>query len=83
MKLFIRHFTAKHNIVRAVKVSMVVGTILGLINHYDMFLSGEFKIFRIAQIIVTYFVPFFVSLYGGAMYGRHTDLCSIPKETAD
>ncbi len=83
MQLFIRHCTARHNILRAVKVSLVVGTILGLINHFYMFLSGDFELFRIGQILVTYFVPFFVSLYGGAMYGRHSEICSVSKEPAE
>jgi hypothetical protein len=56
------------------KVALVIGTILGAINHFDMFVSGRFEMRRVIQIIVTYFVPFFVSLYSGAMYGRHSEL---------
>lgn len=74
MKLFITHAIKKHNILRAVKVGLVVGTILAIINHYDMFLTGEYNLRRIIQIILTYFAPFFVSLHGGAMYGRHIEL---------
>jgi len=74
MKLFIKHCSFKHNIVRAFKVALVVGTIIGTINHFDMFLSGKFETIRFVQIIITYFVPFFVSLYSGAMYGRHSEL---------
>jgi hypothetical protein len=74
MKLFVKHCFFRHNIARAVKVALIVGTILGAINHFDMFLSGKFEVRRIVQIIVTYFVPFIVSLYSGAMYGRHTEI---------
>ena len=74
MKLFIKHCLFRHNLTRAVKVAVIVGTILGAINHFDMFLYGKFETVRVIQIIITYFVPFFVSLYGGAMYGRHCEL---------
>ena len=55
-------------------MALIVGSILGAINHYDMFLAGKFEIRRIVQIIVTYFVPFIVSLFSGAMYGRHVEI---------
>ena len=74
MKLFIKHCVFKHNIARAIKVALVVGTILGAINHFDMFLSGQYEARRIVQMTVTYLVPFVVSLYSGAMYGRHSEV---------
>ena len=74
MKLFIKHAKKSHNISRAIKVGLVVGTILAVINHYDMFVSGQFESRRFVQIIITYFVPFTVSLHGGAMYGRHVEM---------
>ncbi len=55
-------------------MAFIVGTILGGINHFDMFLSGKFETRRMMQIIVTYFVPFIVSLYSSAMYGRYTEI---------
>ena len=76
MKHFVKHASSKHNIRRAIKVALVVGTVLGVINHYDMFLTGEYSIRRFVQIGITYLVPFFVSLHGGAMYGRHLELKS-------
>jgi len=74
MKLFIKHATMKHNLSRAIKVGLVVGTILAIINHYDMFVLGDYELRRFMQIILTYFVPFSVSLHGGAMYGRHVEI---------
>ncbi len=55
-------------------MALIVGSILGAINHYDMFLTGKFEVRRIVQIIVTCFVPFLVSLCSGAMYGRHVEI---------
>jgi len=74
MRHFIRHAKQKHNIGRAIKVGLVVGTILATINHYDMLLTGQYSITRFIQIGVTYFVPFFVNLHGSAMSGRHHEL---------
>lgn len=53
----------KKKIFLAVRISLVVGTLLGIINHYDMFLSGNFEVSRIIKIFITYLVPFSVSLY--------------------
>ena len=76
MRIFIKHVRMRHNLLRAIKVALVVGTILGIINHYDMFLTGDYELRRIIQNLITYFVPFSVSLYGCAMYGRHTEIRS-------
>jgi hypothetical protein len=53
----------KSKIFLAMRISLVVGTILGIINHYDMFLSGNYETSRIVKILITYLVPFSVSLY--------------------
>jgi len=81
MKLFIKHAVMRHNLFRAIKVGLVVGTILGIINHYDIFITGNIESVVIIQIILTYFVPFSVSLHGGAMYGRHIEILSKEKKS--
>lgn len=53
----------KRKLFLALKIALIVGTLLGAINHYDMFLSGNYETGRILKIIITYFVPFSVSLY--------------------
>jgi hypothetical protein len=83
MKLFIKHCLSRHNLAGSVKVAVIVGIILGAINHFDMFLYWKIEKVRIIKIIITYFVPFFVSLYGGVMYGRHCDLERKNKEQVD
>lgn len=74
MKIFIKHCIEKKNLKRALTMSLIVGTILGAINHYDMFLSGEFISRRVIQLLITYLVPFTVSLYSSAMTGRHHEI---------
>jgi hypothetical protein len=53
----------KKKIFLAMRISLVVGTILGIINHYDMFISENYETSRIIKILITYLVPFSVSLY--------------------
>jgi len=50
---------------RAFKVSLVVGTILMIINHGDAIVAGEVGVNRLIKILLTYCVPFLVSLYAG------------------
>ena len=71
MKEFVKHAKQKQNLKGAIRVGLVVGTMLGIINHYDMFISGNYETRRIIQIILTYLIPFFVSLHGRATFGRH------------
>ena len=52
-------------VIRAFKVTVVVGTILVAINHGDVFLNGgEINWFK---IILTYMVPYAVATYAAAM----------------
>ena len=74
MRLFLKYALQKATLLRGVKVASVVGTILGAINHYDMFLSGAYSSRRLIQIVVTYCVPFSVSTFSSAMQGRAMEL---------
>jgi len=51
---------------RALKVGMVVGTILIAINQGDVLLNGGFP--PLWKIILTYMVPYSVSSYSSAMF---------------
>lgn len=46
---------------RSVKVAVIVGTILMLINHGDAIFAGNIDIVRVSKIMLTYLVPFCVS----------------------
>ncbi len=48
---------------RGLKVGLIVGTILMLINHGDVMLTGHVSAETIIKIILTYGVPFGVSTY--------------------
>lgn len=48
----------------ALKVALVVGTILNLINHFDLLLGAPLSRGTILQIALTYVVPYCVSTHG-------------------
>ncbi len=74
MKLFLKHATEKVIVYRSMKVALVVGSVLALINHYDRLTSGVLTTKTILQIGLTYLVPYAVSTYGSAMQARHLEL---------
>jgi hypothetical protein len=59
---------------RAIKVALVVGTLLVIINHGDALLSGEVTIKAYIQMGLTYLVPYGVSTYASvqAIYHQET-----------
>ncbi len=61
MQLFLKHACARVCVLRSLKVAVVVGTILGAVNHYDAILSGTFSATTLVQIGITYLVPFCVA----------------------
>lgn len=53
----------KDILIRSTKVALVVGTILGLINHGDAMVAGNLTIESTIKIAVSYCVPFSVSTW--------------------
>lgn len=53
-------------LVRAVRVSAVVGTILSVVNQGDRILSGALQGTGWLRVGFNYLVPFLVALYSGA-----------------
>lgn len=74
MKLFLKHAKNRVTILRSVKVALVVGTILALINHLDAIIAGMLTATNIFQILLTYLVPFLVATYGAASHARYHEL---------
>ena len=48
---------------RALRIALVVGTLLVAINHGAALLSGQLDLTRLMQIGLTYLVPYGVSTY--------------------
>ena len=53
----------------AIRVALVVGTILNLINHFDLLLGAPLTRTTMVQIALTYVVPYCVSTHG-QVFGR-------------
>ncbi len=60
---FIKMGLRRDIILRSLKVSLVVGTILVIINKAGIILQGNLDFFSVIQILLTYLVPFLVSEY--------------------
>jgi spore maturation protein SpmB len=56
-------FMNKKNITTALLVAVIVGTVLNIINSYDVFVDGAFTGKNVIRIMLTYITPFCVSLY--------------------
>jgi hypothetical protein len=57
----------------AMKLALVVGTILALINHGQAIFTGQLTFDRIIPILITYCVPFSVSMYSQVRGKRERD----------
>jgi hypothetical protein len=55
------------------KTALVVGTILGIINHFDSFLRLSLSPTEIFQILITFLVPFCVATYSAAKHAQHLE----------
>jgi spore maturation protein SpmB len=56
-------FMNKKNITTALLVAVIVGTVLNIINSYEVFVDGTFTGKNVIRIMLTYITPFCVSLY--------------------
>ena len=74
MRIFLRYAISKVCVCRSIMVSLVVGTVLVLINQFDAIFYGPFTKTNLVQIMITYFVPYSVATYCSAMQARCDDL---------
>ncbi len=60
----ILNFAKKRKVIlEAIKIAIVVGTILAFINHYDSLLKLSVTRTELIQILISYFVPYLVATY--------------------
>lgn len=55
---------------RSLRVALLVGTILALINHGDRLWSGDIDAIALVKILFTYLVPFAVSTWASVQTAR-------------
>lgn len=53
----------KSNFITALKVSLVVGSLLNIVNNSSAILENNITMKLVFKIVFTYSVPFYVSLY--------------------
>lgn len=54
-------------VLRAFRISMIVGSILAVINHGDHLIRMDLDAQRLAKILLTYLVPYCVSTYSSVL----------------
>lgn len=57
-------------VIRALRIAIVVGLILAVINHGDMIVRGEFSLELLCKIFLTFLVPYSVSTYSSVLAVR-------------
>lgn len=62
----------RKSMIRAIKISLIIGTLLTIINQGDMIINGTFP--PLWKIILTYLVPFSVSSYSSAKLLREINI---------
>ncbi len=55
---------------RSLRVALLVGTILALINHGDRLLAGDLDAGAVLKILLTYLVPYCVSTWASVQTAR-------------
>ena len=66
-------FVSRSMVFRAIKIALVVGCLLTMVNHIDEFLAGQFSVLMFVKVVLTFVVPFCVSIYSGAKARRDRD----------
>ena len=57
----------------SIKMALIVGTILALINHGQAMFTGHFTFNQLVPLLITYCVPFTVSMYSQVQGKRERD----------
>jgi len=55
---------------RHINIALFVGTILNFINQYDNIIRLEFYNINLVRALITYSVPFLVSVYSAATFNN-------------
>lgn len=62
----------KKNIYTAIIVAVTIGSVLNIINSYDVLLNHNFSPKNVFRIVLTYITPFCVSLYSSTKASKQT-----------
>lgn len=71
---FLKNWFRKETTVTAIKVALIVGPVLTLINQHDVILKGSFDFSFFYKMVLTFLVPYCVSAFSSAKaYGSRKD----------
>lgn len=73
IRIFLKYSFEGDTLSRSIKTALVVGSILGVINHGQDILSGPFSWHWVIPLLVTYLVPFSVATFGQVQGKRQRD----------
>lgn len=57
----------RQTVIRAIKICLIVGTILNMINQGTLIFGWDWQNISISRMMLTYCVPYCVSTYSSAM----------------
>jgi hypothetical protein len=57
----------------SIKMALIVGTVLALINHGQVMFTGHFTFDQLVPLLITYCVPFTVAMYSQVQGKRERD----------
>src|SRR5439155_3887901 len=78
------HFKNRQILRTSIKTALVVGTVLGFINHFDGITHLRLTSTEILQILLTFLVPFGVATYSAARHLQYLERLNIlPKTSTD
>ena len=66
INLYITILCDKEILLKAMKISLIVGTLLNIINQGVYLFNFDFQNLNLIKLILTYIIPFFVSSYTAA-----------------
>lgn len=72
-RLLLAYCLEPKTLLLSARVALVVGTILGIINHGQAIVTGHFTLDHLPPLLLTYCVPFSVSLYSQIQGKRQSD----------
>jgi hypothetical protein len=66
----------------SLRTALVVGTVLGVINHFDGIIKLSLTSTEIFQIVITYLVPFSVATYCAARHAQFLEGLTLSKDAS-
>ena len=82
LHILVSYGLERDTLICSTKTALVVGTVLGLINHGQALLAGRFTIEHLGPLLLTYLVPFSVATYGQIQGKRQRDQQNLPGDQA-